>query len=256
MDLLGPDSSLGVRERLYQLLCLIASFFAICVIAPGDLLEHLPVSLATGVLCFGLLFLVTFWLARRRGIYAYWTLFFVVAALLNFAWFLNAGSSGPTTSIFLAAAMIFAAMFRSWKRWLAAAILTADLVALYLFEMRTPALIAQYATPALRHMDMVLTVPLAISMSVLMMVAILSAYEAERLHLARSRSSLEATLREIRTLKGLLPICSSCKKIRTDTGEWMQLERYISQHSEAEFSHGLCPKCMDVYLPKVAGKKN
>jgi len=48
---------------------------------------------------------------------------------------------------------------------------------------------------------------------------------------------------QVKILSGLLPICSSCKKIRDDRGYWNQIERYIHEHSEAEFSHGLCPEC-------------
>ena len=53
---------------------------------------------------------------------------------------------------------------------------------------------------------------------------------------------LEA-LKEIKILSGLLPICASCKKIRDDNGYWNQIESYINQHSEAEFSHSICPDC-------------
>lgn len=60
-------------------------------------------------------------------------------------------------------------------------------------------------------------------------------------------SELQKALAEVRTLKGLLPICAWCKKIRTDTGDWIELESYISAHSEAHFSHGVCSDC----LPKV-----
>jgi len=56
---------------------------------------------------------------------------------------------------------------------------------------------------------------------------------------------LKSALSEIKTLSGLLPICSSCKKIRDDKGYWNQIETYISNHSEADFSHGLCPECLD-----------
>jgi PAS domain S-box-containing protein len=55
---------------------------------------------------------------------------------------------------------------------------------------------------------------------------------------------LQDALAKIRRLRGLLPICSSCKKIRDDKGYWNQLETYILEHSEAEFTHGLCPDCM------------
>jgi len=53
----------------------------------------------------------------------------------------------------------------------------------------------------------------------------------------------------LRILKGFLPICSSCKKIRDDHGSWNQLEVYIRDHSEAEFSHGICPECRDKLYP-------
>jgi len=54
---------------------------------------------------------------------------------------------------------------------------------------------------------------------------------------------LERALKEIKTLEGFLPICSSCKKIRDDKGDWKQIESYIHSHSKAEFSHGICPDC-------------
>jgi len=56
---------------------------------------------------------------------------------------------------------------------------------------------------------------------------------------------LEDALAEIKTLKGIVPICSSCKKIRDDKGYWNLLESFIEKHSEASFSHGICPECSD-----------
>jgi len=63
------------------------------------------------------------------------------------------------------------------------------------------------------------------------------------------KEELEKALAEIKTLRGILPICSHCKKIRDDEGYWNQMELYISKHSEAEFSHGICPKCMKEQHP-------
>jgi PAS domain S-box-containing protein len=58
-------------------------------------------------------------------------------------------------------------------------------------------------------------------------------------------TNLQQALKEIKTLRGLLPICSYCKKIRNDSGFWQQLEGYLHDHTEAEFSHGLCPSCLE-----------
>jgi len=69
----------------------------------------------------------------------------------------------------------------------------------------------------------------------------------ERKRMEEEREELIVELKEalfrVKTLSGLLPICSHCKKIRNDTGRWEQLEDYIRRHSEAEFSHALCPEC-------------
>ena len=59
-------------------------------------------------------------------------------------------------------------------------------------------------------------------------------------------------LAQVKKLSGLLPICASCKKIRNDKGYWNQIEEYISDHSEAQFSHGICPDCMRKLYPELA----
>lgn len=59
-------------------------------------------------------------------------------------------------------------------------------------------------------------------------------------------------VKEVTTLKGLLPICASCKKIRDDGGYWQQMEQYISEHSNAEFTHGLCPECVEETMKELA----
>jgi hypothetical protein len=58
---------------------------------------------------------------------------------------------------------------------------------------------------------------------------------------------LEKALNEIKTLRGIIPICSSCKKIRDDKGYWQQVDAYISEHSDAMLSHGMCPDCIKKY---------
>jgi hypothetical protein len=65
----------------------------------------------------------------------------------------------------------------------------------------------------------------------------------------RTVQELQAEITGVKILKGLLPICSACKNIRDDRGYWNQLEVYIRDHSEAEFTHGLCPDCMRKLYP-------
>jgi len=63
-------------------------------------------------------------------------------------------------------------------------------------------------------------------------------------------SELREALAKVKTLSGLLPICASCKKIRDDSGYWNRIEDYICKHSEAEFTHGLCPECAKRLYPE------
>ena len=67
-----------------------------------------------------------------------------------------------------------------------------------------------------------------------------------RYAIERKRLTIELlqTMAEVKTLSGLLPICAKCKKIRDDKGYWTRIEKYIQQHTDAEFSHGICPDCM------------
>lgn len=65
-----------------------------------------------------------------------------------------------------------------------------------------------------------------------------------------ARQQLEEALAKVKALSGLLPICSFCKKIRNEAGDWEQLEGYLAGHSEAEFSHSFCPTCLRVHFPE------
>lgn len=70
-------------------------------------------------------------------------------------------------------------------------------------------------------------------------------------HLQRTRFMAFRAFSEIKTLSGMIPICSSCNKIRDDSGYYQKLEKYISEHSDAQFSHGLCPDCVDKLYPEI-----
>jgi PAS domain S-box-containing protein len=72
--------------------------------------------------------------------------------------------------------------------------------------------------------------------------------ESEREQLIRD---LQEALVKVRTLSGLLPICAHCKKVRDDAGYWTRIESYISAHTQAEFSHGICPECAIRAFPEM-----
>jgi len=83
-------------------------------------------------------------------------------------------------------------------------------------------------------------------------------YAIERKDAERERerliSELSQALTQVRTLSGLLPICSNCRRIRNDKGYWEQLEGYIQEHTDADFSHGICPECVEKIYPEYKKK--
>lgn len=77
------------------------------------------------------------------------------------------------------------------------------------------------------------------------------AAESERKRLI---NELQEALAEVKTLRGILPICMGCKQIRNEEGAWTQLEIYISEHTDAKFSHGLCVPCAQSMYPEIYEK--
>lgn len=71
------------------------------------------------------------------------------------------------------------------------------------------------------------------------------------IELEKKNIELEEALSKVKTLSGFMPICASCKKIRDDQGYWNQIEGYIRDHSEIEFSHSICPKCAKKLYPDL-----
>ncbi|MBM3303431.1 MAG: hypothetical protein FJY85_26225, partial [Deltaproteobacteria bacterium] len=82
---------------------------------------------------------------------------------------------------------------------------------------------------------------------------------AERMRAEQEKESLiselQQALAKVKKLSGLLPICASCKNIRDDRGYWQQIESYIRDHSEADFSHGICPECARKLYPELFTEK-
>lgn len=72
--------------------------------------------------------------------------------------------------------------------------------------------------------------------------------------LEEKNAELEQAIQKVQTLRGLLPICAHCKKIRDDEGYWQEVDSYITHHSEAVFSRGICPDCIREFYPEYAGK--
>ena len=98
---------------------------------------------------------------------------------------------------------------------------------------------------------------LAVGLQCIIVIALIKAsrniIEREKAEEQRDRliADLQDAVAKVKTLRGLLPICSFCKKIRDDKGYWDQIEAYLEKHSDAEFSHGICPECAKKHYPDL-----
>jgi hypothetical protein len=106
------------------------------------------------------------------------------------------------------------------------------------------------------HLVIATVIPLLIAppMSLIFISVLNQIDEAEQKN-AQLVVELQAALAKAKTLSGLLPICASCKKIRDDAGYWHQVEIYIRDHAEVDFSHGLCPDCQNDLAAQIAAFK-
>jgi integral membrane sensor domain MASE1 len=181
------------------------------------------------------------WRPRRVGEAA-----LLVALLLGVTWFVFAGWSpwGIVTSTlgYLTVPLLVWATFRFGRPGATASLLLVSKVAVWGTAHGHGPFVQQTLHESLLLLQTFVGV---LAVTTLALAGVLA--ERRRAEQAKlgAIEQLERALHEIKTLRGLIPICAWCKKIRNDTGSWEQLEAYLRDHTEARFSHGICPECIE-----------
>jgi len=109
---------------------------------------------------------------------------------------------------------------------------------------------AEASLSGLEKITIILTLAGVLLSALIAFIATSRVLKAEKI-LLDEKNKLQKALDEIKTLRGIIPICSHCKQLRDDAGIWKRIEEYIHEHSEARFSHGVCPQCMEKYYSEV-----
>jgi AmiR/NasT family two-component response regulator len=104
--------------------------------------------------------------------------------------------------------------------------------------------------PKTREIERAITIAMARFGDMIELRRLNAELQAHSQELEARNQELQAALDRVKLLSGLLPICANCKKIRDDAGYWQDVAVYIRDHSEVEFSHGICPECMEELYPK------
>lgn len=247
------DEHPDLDVRLFRKVSLASAGLALGAVVPANFLQNLPIGLSLAVAAFGILSYALY-RASLRGIHAARTFCVLLLLLLDFSWFQNAGSRGTIGMFMFFAVLVMSTFFKGRAGWLALGAFLLNGLMLLWAEQTFPHLVVPYAHETDRLSDFATSFVISTLICVLVLRVILAAYERERTRLTVLNAQLEHSLAEIRTLQGLLPICSWCKKIRDDEGLWTQVEDYLAEHTEASFTHGMCPECAKTHFPAKQGR--
>jgi len=265
-ELNNPHPGVGreVELRLYRLLTLVATILSFIVIIPTNFFQHLPLQVNMAVAALGIVSALLYLLARTKRMYQT-AFFFLILLTLNYIWYYNAGSSGSVPYYFFAEIIYLVFFFRGWKRIIFMCLVMANVSLLMLSELWLPELLVPFMSSGDRMADQITGFLTSSGACCILLWVLVSTYDGE--HERRSQlnrdlaevlelnlqktAELEKSILEIKTLRGFLPICACCKKIRDDYGLWTRVEEYISTHTDAEFSHGLCPDCFNLELEQL-----
>jgi len=182
--------------------------------------------------------------------------------VISTGWFFNNGINGSIPYFFFILSCYAGVFFKEPLKTAIPAII-ATVLTLVTIEFTKPELISFYTSRIYNFIDVTISIITCLIINGISIHIIYKKYNTEKninlkmLNQAiADKELLEKSMNEIQVLRGFLPICSHCKKIRDDQGEWKQLEKYIQDNSEAKFSHSMCPECALTMYPQYFDKKN
>lgn len=264
-SILGNIDDFELEHRCYNGVCLIAACGCLGG-AVNDYFIKLPIVTCVITSFIGVIFLWLYVKSRSSEDYLpmIWLYILLGTSFLLITWFYNGGVYGPSTIISITVLVAIMIVLKS-RKYLAALIILILMSIFFVLEFLYPDSIIGYSSKNQHLLDIYVTLMLVVAVIYTCIFIILHSYNHERMRLDdvnrlleekmkilnRSNRDLEKALAEVKTLSGLLPICSTCKKIRDDKGYWNQIETYISNHSEADFSHSVCPECAKKLYPDM-----
>lgn len=263
---LGSSDGLSLEHRCYHGACLAAGLgcmLAVIFNAIGAM--PLPITLATAMI--GLVYLWLYFKSRRSAVYqpVLWLYIISGVTLLVVTWLYNGGINGSGTFVSMVALVAMTVVLQRRRFVATVAIFFPVMSVLFMVEYLFPDTVRGYSSPGQRFLDVYFSFAISTAVIFIIIALILESHDREKNKLdkskrlleekmqllSRTNMDLEEALGKIQTLNGLLPICASCKKIRDDAGYWDRIESYIERHSQAVFTHSLCPDCAEKRYPHL-----
>ncbi len=189
---------------------------------------------------------------HRPLIYPTLLYFFLIMII---GWIVNAGTNGADAYFFFLLLTCGILLLPKPMPWFIIAIVL-TICGLLCFEFLHPSLLIGYENRTQRFLDMSISLILCLVFNGIIIHVVFRQYLLERqekdallAEVIREKTELEKAQKEIRILRGSLPICANCKMIRDAHGKWHRMEEYIHMNSEAKFSHSICPDCVRSLYP-------
>jgi hypothetical protein len=187
-------------------------------------------------------------------------LYFFVIMIVS--WLANDGTKGAGADFFfilMSAGVLL--LKRPFPKFMLAIVIT--LVGLLMVEFLYPSFLIGYKTRTQQFLDVGISLILCLVFNGMIIHIVFREYLRERqlkdtllAQTIRDKEELEKAQKEIKILKGIIPICAGCKMIRDKEGNWNHFEEYLNEHSEAKLSHGICPDCVSRLYPELSIKVN
>lgn len=203
--------------------------------------------------------ILVFHYSRKTGLYRSLVkpvmLFLLIVMIIS--WIANDGTRGATPYFFFILMTVGILLLQQPFPYFVV-IIIATLVGLMLVDVFYPAMLIGYETSTQQILDMDISLLVCLVFNGIIIFIVFREYLRER-HLKdvllaqtiKNKENLEQAHKEIKILRGLVPICSNCKMVRDEKGNWTRIEDYLDQHSEAMLTHGICPDCAAQLYPDL-----
>jgi hypothetical protein len=257
--LLGQSEQFTLEHRILTAATLASSFICVLFIVLTITFPFPPSGLLISLIS-TIIFSLLYVLSRRQGNYQklIWVYLVVNFIIIVFVWLFVSGYAGTSLSIALVLLCVVPILLSGRQMYIAFVAIGFLLLTVYIIEMFYPEQMIQHENLSLFMKERFLSIVfLGYGVAFLICLVMRSYHlqdskirtlnnslEERNISLQKRNAELDRALNEVKTLSGLLPICAHCKKIRDDGGYWNQIEKYIKDHSEADFSHSICPECM------------
>jgi hypothetical protein len=249
---LGDPEKVPLEHRVIHAIWLQVIVCVIILTATNIVLNN-PPDQVIGALTAFFIACISYVLSRFVKVYLFSNVFGIIGFLLMIAcfWFGSGGIVGSWPySLFI---LVVATVIVGPKRYKISLIVLefSVCIALCLVEYNHPEWVVHYHSSTQQFIDMAtyLVMCLLIISTIVHIVVLQYVREKEgreRLlaQVIKDKEDIEKAFSEIKQLQGIIPICAACKRVRNDSGYWEQVEQYIHEHSDARFSHGMCPDCI------------